>query len=69
MEDIKKQLFELAEKRDSDKITDKGYIMSFCNVLQNNNASINTAQVDYLVDVILNDRVFEDMGDIIIPNT
>lgn len=59
MEEIQRQLHELAEKHDSKQITDKDYIMSVCNVLQNNNANINVNQIDYLVDIILNDQIFE----------
>ena len=60
MEEIKKDLFALAERHDRKEITDQDYIVSFCNALQNNNRNINVAQVDYLVDVILNEPVFEN---------
>ena len=60
MEEIKKQLFELIEKHDSKEITDQDCIMSFCNVLQNNNRSINIGQVSHLIDIMLNDQIFDN---------
>lgn len=59
MEEIRKQLFDLAEKHDKKGINDKDYIMSVLNVLQNNNANITVSQIDYLVDFILNDQIFD----------
>ena len=60
MEEIKKQLFELIEKHDRKEITDQDCIMSFCNVLQNNNRSINIGQVSHLIDIMLNDQIFDN---------
>ena len=60
MEEIKKRLWELLEQFDNNQIGQKELNLGFIAILTSNNKALDDkSRIPYLIDLILNEEIFE----------